>query len=418
MKAIKWIAVTCLISIGVGITGAGVTLGQMYKNSQMSYQVKEQKEIEVTQLKKLYISSDVPVRIIPTEEKAYVTFDASGNGIIFPEPKYDLQVTSEGTSSYINLKQLQESQMYLFSNNPKEELVVYLPAKALDTLEVKINEKNYYRDNAFTFSSNSSINNLKIDAQTVDLALSGSYNNIDISASRGSIDIYSNTPAQVKLNQGGATAVLSGQIATVDIANGHNLDNSETVIKTSLEAKVAIQKSYGKVQIEGKLSELKVDGSSYEVEANSSTPYNVTISNDQNTDITLKGMLQNATIEGNEGGKIKLYPTGTPKRVEILGEDLDVYTVLPKDISGFEIKKSMEQEDFIYEKDYDDYKENNNLDQDEWMYTEDIKEEHKMIIDFQVKSENLSNGMKRIYYGDEAMKMFIGVTDGDVYITK
>lgn len=422
MKAIKFIVAACLVLIGVGVAGTGVTLGQMYKSNQMNFEIKDQKDLKVTALEKVYINSDVPVRIMPTDGKAYVTFDASGNGVIFPEPKYELQVTSEGTSSHVNLKQIQDSEIYFFSSNWDEELVVYLPAKDIDTLEVKINEGNYYRNDSVTFSSSTNIKNLKIDAQMIDLALNGSYNSIDIGASRGNIDIFSKTPAQVKLSHGGAKTVLRGQIATANITNERGGDHSDIIINSDLEAKVNIDVDYGKTQIDGKLSELTVDSYSNEIDVNSATPYNVNISSSESTDIQLKGMIQNAIIEGGHGGQVKLYPTGTPKRIEILGESMDVHAVLPKDISGFEIKKRVQYEDVVYEEDYNDYNHNNEAEvtiQEEPIYMEqNLGDTNSIYIDFKVKSENLNNGLKRIYYGDEAMKMFIGATYGSVYITK
>lgn len=421
MKAIKFIIATCLVFIGVGVAGTGVTLGQMYKSNQMNFEIKDQKDLKVTALEKVYINSDVPVRIMPTDGKAYVTFDASGNGVIFPEPKYELQVTSEGTSSHVNLKQIQDSEIYFFSSNWDEELVVYLPAKDIDTLEIKINEGNYYRNDSVTFSSESNIKNLKIDAQTIDLALNGSYNSIDIDALRGNIDIYSKTPAQVKLSQVGAKTILRGQIATANITNGRGGDHNDIIINSDIEAKVNIQTSYGKTQIDGKLSELTIDSYSNEIDVNSSTPYNANISTSESTNVKLKGMIENAIIEGGDG-EVKLYPTNTPKRIEILGESIDVHTVLPKDISGFEIKKRVQHEDVVYEEGYNDYEHNNEevtTIQEEPIYMEqNLGDNNSIYIDFKVKSENLNNGLKRIYYGDEAMKMFIGATYGSVYITK
>lgn len=415
MKTLKFILAGCLVFIGIGVVGTGVTLGEMYKTNQMTFEIKDEKDLKATALEDIYINSDVPVRIMPTEGKPYVTFDASGNGVIFPEPKYELQVTSEGTTSHINLKQTQSSEIYLFSSDWNKELVVYLPEKDIETLQVKINENYYNGRDSLTLASKSNIKNLSLNANRIDLNLDGGYNKIDINTSGGSVNIQSNTPAQVQIN-GGAKTVLKGQLTTVDIVNGDN----DIDINSDIEAKVNIQAGYGNINIDGKLSELTVKSYGNEINVNSSTPYNTTISTSETTDVKLKGMIENAMVEGYEGD-VKLYPTNTPKRIEILGENIDVHAVLPENISGFEIKKRTQYEEVVYEQGYENdvYSNREQTVQENHIYVEhDPSDNNNMYIDFKVKSENLSNGLKRIYYGDEAMKMFIDAPYGSMYITK
>ena len=69
-----------------------------------------------------------------------------------------------------------------------------------------------------------------------------------------------------------------------------------------------------------------------------------------------------------------------------------MHAVLPADISGFEIKRKTEG--------YADSDMNN-------FYT-----------DFEVKSETMGEQLKRIYFGDEAMKMYISSIYGEVYVTR
>ena len=38
--------------------------------------------------------------------------------------------------------------------------------------------------------------------------------------------------------------------------------------------------------------------------------------------------------------------------------------------------------------------------------------------DFEVKSETTGEQLKRIYFGDEAMKMYISSVYGEVYVTR
>ncbi|MDA3730524.1 hypothetical protein PBV87_03255 [Niameybacter massiliensis] len=403
MKALKFFVAGCLVLIGIGVVGTGVTLGEMYKTNQTVYEVNERQELKATALKNLYINSDVPVRIVPTDGQAYVTFEATGNGVMFPEPKFKLDVTSEGDTSRINLKEIQNTEIFIFTNNVKEELVVYIPQQDMDTLNVSTNSTNYGRY-PFSLSSTANIKNVNLDVSSIDLSLKGSYNNIDIVANNGSVEIVSNTPAQVKL-QGGFAAQLKGQIASVDVTKGqyHGSDDTLT-IESDLEAKLNINKSYGDIVVDGKVRELNLNTNSSSLVANSSTPYNATVHTSEYTDVNLKGNLQNVIVEGYSGD-VKLYPTNTPKRVEILGDEINVHAVLPESITGFEIKKQMDESYYSYEDDY-----GNTI--------EETSEDRNIFIDFEVKSENINSGLKRIYYGDEAMKMFIGSRYGNVYITK
>lgn len=403
MKALKFFVAGCLVLIGIGVVGTGVTLGEMYKTNQTVYEVNERQELKATALKNLYINSDVPVRIVPTDGQAYVTFEATGNGVMFPEPKFKLDVTSEGDTSRINLKEIQNTEIFIFTNNVREELVVYIPQQDMDTLNVSTNSTNYGRY-PFSLSSTANIKSVNLDVSSIDLSLKGSYNNIDIAANNGSVEIVSNTPAQVKL-QGGFAAQLKGQIASVDVTKGqyHGSDDTLT-IESDLEAKLNINKSYGDIVVDGKVRELNLNTNSSSLVANSSTPYNATVHTSEYTDVNLKGNLQNVIVEGYSGD-VKLYPTNTPKRVEILGDEINVHAVLPESITGFEIKKQMDESYYSYEDDY-----GNTI--------EETSEDRNIFIDFEVKSENINSGLKRIYYGDEAMKMFIGSRYGNVYITK
>ncbi|WP_053982436.1 DUF4097 family beta strand repeat-containing protein [Niameybacter massiliensis] len=403
MKALKFFVAGCLVLIGIGVVGTGVTLGEMYKTNQTVYEVNERQELKATALKNLYINSDVPVRIVPTDGQAYVTFEATGNGVMFPEPKFKLDVTSEGDTSRINLKEIQNTEIFIFTNNVREELVVYIPQQDMDTLNVSTNSTNYGRY-PFSLSSTANIKSVNLDVSSIDLSLKGSYNNIDIAANNGSVEIVSNTPAQVKL-KGGFAAQLKGQIASVDVTKGqyHGSDDTLT-IESDLEAKLNINKSYGDIVVDGKVRELNLNTNSSSLVANSSTPYNATVHTSEYTDVNLKGNLQNVIVEGYSGD-VKLYPTNTPKRVEILGDEINVHAVLPESITGFEIKKQMDESYYSYEDDY-----GNTI--------EETSEDRNIFIDFEVKSENINSGLKRIYYGDEAMKMFIGSRYGNVYITK
>ncbi|MEG0580376.1 MAG: hypothetical protein RR490_10715, partial [Niameybacter sp.] len=81
MKALKFFVAGCLVLVGIGVVGTGVTLGEMYKTNQTVFEMNQKEELKATALQNLYIESDVPVRIMPTEGQPYVTFEASGNGV-------------------------------------------------------------------------------------------------------------------------------------------------------------------------------------------------------------------------------------------------------------------------------------------------------------------------------------------------
>ena len=56
MKALKFFVAGCLVLIGIGVVGTGVTLGEMYKTNQTVYEVNERQELKATALKNLYIN--------------------------------------------------------------------------------------------------------------------------------------------------------------------------------------------------------------------------------------------------------------------------------------------------------------------------------------------------------------------------
>ena len=42
MKTLKFILAGCLVFIGIGVVGTGVTLGEMYKTNQMTFEIKDE----------------------------------------------------------------------------------------------------------------------------------------------------------------------------------------------------------------------------------------------------------------------------------------------------------------------------------------------------------------------------------------
>lgn len=391
MKTLKFLIAGFSVLIGIGVVGTGVTLGELYSTNQTVYEASENADLNVNALENLYIESDVPVRIIPTEGKPRVEFEAQGNGLMIPEPKYELKVTSEGKSSYINLEETQASQFHIFTNNFNMKLVIYLPEKDINTLKVQANQGSYYYgDKSFAYTSNANIKELILEVGSIDLDLNGGYNKINIDAQNGSIDIASNQAAIVDID-GGSDIKLSGQLQEITMRDMYRSGGNKLLINSALEANINLNNHYGDTIIEGKVKSIKMDGQGGSLTVNSMNPYDVFVKSHDYMDVSLKGMINTATVEGYNG-EVRLYPTGMPKRIEVLGEQVKVHAVLPENISGFEIKKSTQG----YSDDY-----NNNF-----------------YVDFDVKSENINDQLRRIYFGDEAMKMFIGAGYGEVYITK
>ena len=391
MKILKFLMAGCLVLAGIGVVGTGVTLGEMYQTNQIVYEASDSEVLNQAALENVYIESDVPVRIMPTEGQARVEFSASGQGLMIPEPKYNLEVTNEGKSSYINLKEVQGSEVYLFTNNIRQELVVYLPEKDINTLKVTNGvSSNYYGAQGFTYTSKANIKELVLRVGRIDLDLKGNYGQMDIQARSGNMAIHSNTPAIVNV-QGGNDVKLTGQLQQVTVKDSSNGGHNNVFISSDIESKIDIDNSYSNVIIEEKVKDVTMTTNGGSLMVNSESPYEVILNANDQVDVNLKGKIERATIEGNYG-QVKLYPTGTPKRIEVLGEQMDVHAVLPADISGFEIKRKVEG------------------------YSEG--EMGDFYADFEVKSETINEQLRRIYFGDEAMKMFIGSTYGEVYITK
>lgn len=391
MKALKFLIAGCCVLMGIGVVGTGVTLGEMYKTNQIVYEAQESADLNQAALENIYIESDVPVRIMPTEGKARVEFSANGQGLMIPEPKYDLEVTNEGKSSYITLKEVQGSEVYLFTNNIRQELVVYLPEKDINTLKITKGAGNhYYGAQGFTYTSKANIKDLVLRVGRIDLDLKGNYEQVDIQATGGNMTIHSNTPAVLNI-QGGNDIKLTGQLQQVMVKDSSNGGHNNLFISSDIESKIDIDNRYSDVMIEEKVKDITMTTNSGSLAVDSESPYELVFNADEHVDVNLKGKMERATIEGDYGD-VKLYPTGTPKRIEVLGEQVNVHAVLPTDISGFEIKRKAVG------------------------YTED--EMGDFYADFEVKSETVNEQLRRIYFGDEAMKMFIGSTYGQVYITK
>ena len=387
MKVLKFLLAGCLVLAGIGIIGTGVTLGEIYKNNQMVYEDSESADLNQAALESVYIESDVPVRIMPTEGQARVEFQASGHGMMIPEPKYKLDVLSEGKSSYINLKEIQGTELYLLTNNIKQELIVYLPEKDINTLKVVTDTSSYPK--AFSYTSKANIKELDLNVGAINLDLEGNYNQMNIrsrNSANSNIKVRSNTPAILNI-EADCNMDLTGQLQQVQVKSNDHAYGDNIYIKSDLEAQVKVENRLADILIEGKVKDIMINKQSGNILVDSKTPYDILIKSSEALDTNLKGMIKTATIEG-EYGEVRLYPTGTPKRIEVLGNDINVHTVLPKDISGFEIKRKTEEG-------------LNNF------YT-----------DFQVKSETIDEQLKRIYFGDEAMKMYIGSMYGEVYITQ
>ena len=387
MKVLKFLLAGCLVLAGIGIIGTGVTLGEIYKNNQMVYEDSESANLNQAALENIYIEADVPVRIMPTEGQARVEFQASGRGMMIPEPKYKLDVLSEGKSSYINLKEIQGTELYLLTNNIKQELIVYLPEKDINTLKVVTGTSTSPK--AFSYTSKANIKELDLNVGAINLDLEGNYNQMNIrsrNSANSNIKVRSNTPAILNI-EADCNVDLTGQLQQVQVKSNDHSYGDNIYIKSDLEAQVKVENRVADILIEGKVKDIMINKQSGNILVDSKTPYDILIKSSEALDTNLKGMIKTATIDG-EYGEVRLYPTGTPERIEVLGNDINVHTVLPKDISGFEIKRKTEEG-------------LNNF------YT-----------DFQVKSETISEQLKRIYFGDEAMKMYIGSMYGEVYITQ
>ena len=259
MKVLKFLLAGCLVLAGIGVVGTGVTFGEVYKNNQTVYEASESADLNQAALENVYIESDVPVRIMPTEGKARVEFEASGHGLMIPEPKYKLDVTSEGKSSYINLKEVQGPEVYLFTNNIRQELTVYLPEKDMNTLKVVTNTLNYHK--SFSYASKANINDLVLNVGAIDLDLEGNYNQVDIrsrNSGNGSIKIHSNTPAVMYI-EGECNTNLTGQIQQVHVNNIYNSDGKTININSDLEAKIKVDNRYSDVLIEGKVKDITMN---------------------------------------------------------------------------------------------------------------------------------------------------------------
>lgn len=302
MKALKFGIIACSVLLGIGVVGTGAAVGSLYKETSLVYEEHLEEKLNPAALENIYIDTDASVRIIETTGEPRVIFDSRESGIMITEPSYKMDVVTEGDTTYITLADHNEGGFNLSFGGERQDLVVYLPKKDINKLEVTSN-RGWYQN--LTYEGNNGIKDLDISRMNMNLDLEGNYGNIEINDGRGDVTIHSATPATVDFEGGFGDVNLTGSYNLVEInGKGYNAGNGQMNVQ-------------------------------------SGTPYSAKISSNQQS-INLTGAINVAEVETYQG-TVVIEPTNEPKRLKVDANSYnDVNILLPETIKGFNI-------DYAYE---------------------------------------------------------------------
>ena len=193
----KWLIALAIIFGASFITSASLA-GKVYYQGGMVYTDHDNKPLDLTNIDKIYIKSDIPVTIKPTTGEPYAEFNQSCETFFGDNEKLELTVASKDKNCHINLLQVQESKFNFGKRRNKKALTVYLPVKALDTLDVDyVGYRDVYHTEEIDLTG-FDIKNLRIEQHWTDVKLDGNYENINlITGGASTININSKQQANV-----------------------------------------------------------------------------------------------------------------------------------------------------------------------------------------------------------------------------
>nr|WP_302598905.1 hypothetical protein [uncultured Cellulosilyticum sp.] len=327
----KWLVALTIIC-GAGFLTSASLAGKIYFQGANIYTDYDKKNIDLTNINNIYINSDIPVEIKPTTGEAYVEFNQNFEDILGKNPEFELTVENKDKSCYINLNQTKDIEIWFMIKKDEAALTVYLPTKALDTLQ--INHESYRRWNYEIPQidlTGIDIKNLEIAQNYTAVSLDGKYENIDITSGGSStVKINSKQKANVRL-EGEATYTLDGLFETVQI-NGRY---EPIKINTLEPAKVNIEAYRSNIKLEGSYSSVKVLGDDNVINVKTATLSDIDITNTYGN-IVLDGPLNMVKVN-NECSEIDIQTTTNPKSIEVSGEQNNTVLRLPSNIPGFKI---------------------------------------------------------------------------------
>lgn len=290
------------ILLGVSVVGASASFGYVLKNEINTYQINEQHLLQKESLKKVYIDSDIPIRVCMTQGQPRVEVKNNGIGVFASKPTYNVDLREEGDTTYINVDRDLTGFLGIpgiFVGKEHEEVVIYLAQQEMEQLTVRDRLHSYY-DGATLQMDEVTIKNVVVDTRFGDVELGGDFETIELNQSGGSIKIDSKSPVKFVMD-GQASVDLRGEFESIALYNHSGGVRVNSVVPTHVE----------------------IRGNSY---------YG------QGQEIMLKGTYKNIDLNVG-GGDVVLDLTTAPERINVLGEAGNVQIGLPKDIKGYTVVK-------------------------------------------------------------------------------
>lgn len=344
----KWLIALAIIFGASFITSASLA-GKVYYQGGMVYTDHDNKPLDLTNIDKIYIKSDIPVTIKPTTGEPYAEFNQSCETFFGDNEKLELTVASKDKNCHINLLQVQESKFNFGKRRNKKALTVYLPVKALDTLDVDyVGYRDVYHTEEIDLTG-FDIKNLRIEQHWTDVKLDGNYENINlITGGASTININSKQQANVELN-GSARYELKGSFKTLELINGTPLVlmeqckvekmNVDADVRTFVMNDCTIEELEGEIsdseiKFTGECKKVNISGNNNTINLQTSTLCDVAIK-DHYGNVTLDGPFNAINIEG-EAAVVDIK-TIKPQSIKVKGEDNQTTLNLPANIAGFKV---------------------------------------------------------------------------------
>lgn len=340
----KWLVALTII-FGAGLLTSASLAGQIYFKGSDVYTDYDKQSIDLTNIKGLYINSDIPVEVKPTTGEAYVEFSQSFEDVLGKNPAFELKVENKDNECHINLEQTKEIAIWFLIKKDEAALTVYLPVQALDTLEITHQSyRNRYTDSKLDLTG-IDVKNLSINQDHADVILDGKYENIKVLGDGGSSSVHINSKQKANVSLDGEGSYnLEGLFDTVDIASRYG----SIKMNTSSPAKVNIDTSDSDIKLEGSYSVVKLLGNDNAINVQTKTLSDITVENSYSS-VILDGPL-NVVKVNNQCGNIDIQTTANPKSIEVIGEQNSTILRLPSNIPGFKLMRiAGDTEDGEYE---------------------------------------------------------------------
>lgn len=373
----KWLIIFSLIC-GVSFMVSAAIAGQVYYKELNTYTDYEKQELNLDNLKSIYIDSQIPVQVEITEGKPYVEFNQSFVDLLGMAPEFKLKIKTKENNTYIDLEQIKETSIYLGVQEDKASLTVYLPQKAYETIQIQNNGHTYYdkKGNHIINLENIDAKKIDIDVAYSEVNLKGSYEQVLAHIDSGVLEIHSNQPVQLEV-EGNVKTYLIGQYESINIQDIHH---KEVYIDSEIPVYVEIESNHSNIKLRGKYDKISLEGYSNTIDVQSDSVCKVIVENEDGY-INLSGAFEEIVVDDGERASIDIQTTVIPQCIKILGYVTDpISLTLPSNIKGFELR-------YLGKRQYE--------------------ERNKLLSEFNVVERVSSKGEKIYTYGDGSIPITI-----------